>query len=136
MVNVRIKNRIKLMIQTRKRKIVLKTLKEQSAPVDVGELRRILRKEMNNTTIYRALELFTKEGLVKRVNWGKDKAYYEIASLDHHHHLVCNNCGDSEDITPCDMLPSVDQILKKSKKFTQIISHSLEFFGFCKKCVA
>ena len=47
-------------------------------------------------SVYRALELLDRLDLVQRVDMGEGVARYEPAlpSGEHHHHLVCESCGE------------------------------------------
>ena len=49
--------------------------------------------DVNESTIYRTLDLLVEEGLVLRTHLGADRAYYEPAHEHPHHHLVCESCG-------------------------------------------
>lgn len=43
-------------------------------------------------TVYRTLDLLGELGLVRRLDLG-DGPRYELAE-NHHHHLICESCGD------------------------------------------
>ena len=43
------------------------------------------------TTIYRNLDMFVKDGLVKKLNLGEGEAQYEY-KFDDHHHAICQDC--------------------------------------------
>lgn len=103
-------------------------------PITVGELLNALYKlnlRPNKTTIYRQLEKMEKEGLVRRVNISDANATYEAVSSAHHHHLVCERCGDVRDI-----------VLKNEKALLKAIAaqgfttntHKFEIFGLCASC--
>lgn len=47
---------------------------------------------MDLATIYRTLNLFVKEGLVKELFLNKGESLYEIVG-DDHQHAMCNQCG-------------------------------------------
>ncbi len=103
-------------------------------PYAVGELLEALYKsglQPNKTTVYRQLEKMEAEGLVHRVNISDTNATYEAANESHHHHLVCEKCGDVRDI-----------IMKDEKNLLKEIAahgfapkvHKLEIFGLCAVC--
>jgi Fur family ferric uptake transcriptional regulator len=90
---------------------------------------------MDKVTLYRALEDFSKSKIVAKINLQDVAVYYEFLHTDHHHHhIVCEKCGKLEDIEHCSPLVLEKEILKHSKSFSSIASHSLEFFGVCKAC--
>src|SRR5262245_16569406 len=49
-------------------------------------------------SVYRVLDLLAETQLVQRVDLGDGRARFERAELadEHHHHLVCNECGRVE----------------------------------------
>jgi Fur family ferric uptake transcriptional regulator len=120
---------------TPRRISLLSTLGAASTPLTVPEVRKNMKKSIDAVTVYRALEAFTLSGIVRRVDLQHSHAHYElVAGKKHHHHLVCSDCGSVEDIAMCAPEPLQKAVLKKSKGFSSIISHSMEFFGICRKC--
>lgn len=92
---------------------------------------------VNKTTVYREVDFLTEIGLLKEIHFDDRKKRYEMADLDHHHHLVCIRCKKVEDFAmPEDSihLKSIeDNKIHKQKGF-KVLSHSLEFFGLCRNC--
>lgn len=125
-------NRLKV---TPARMALLSFLKTNKKPVDVAHVETFLRTKkikMNQSTIYRILTAFVKKGIVKEVEFGEGKSRFELASLPHHHHAVCTECGTIEDITYRGK-EALEKLFKPKTRFI-IKSHSLEFFGVCAKC--
>jgi Fur family ferric uptake transcriptional regulator len=83
--------------------------------------------EVGLVTIYRTLDLFTGIGVVRRLDLG-DGPRYELAE-DHHHHLICEHCGDVSEFEECPL----DLRLLRDKGF-EINAHSLEIYGRCTGC--
>jgi Fur family transcriptional regulator, ferric uptake regulator len=79
-------------------------------------------------TVYRTLDLFFGLGLVRRLDLG-DGPRYELAE-DHHHHLICEGCGDITEFERCPLdlrgLPDVGGF--------EVRAHSLEVYGTCPEC--
>lgn len=115
---------------------LLAILEKEPKPVSVAYLERKMQGELNQVTLYRALEALAKAGIVNRVNLEHDHAHYELTvDRPHHHHVVCRTCGHVEDIeVPHSSAPERDA-LKNAKEFARIDSYSLEFFGACRTCV-
>lgn len=114
---------------------LLCALAKQSRPVSVATLSDALRGEVDTVTIYRSLELFEHEGIVRRVYAHEGHVDYEfVHEGDHHHHVVCKKCGAIEDIDICNVLEIERRVLQGAKNFSEINGHSLEFFGLCKRC--
>ncbi len=85
-------------------------------------------------SVYRTLDLLSKQEIVKRIDFGDGKKRYELIDSKHHHHVICNNCGKVEDVR-LDSEKKLLQEITSSSKF-QIARHSLEFFGLCANCQA
>jgi Fur family transcriptional regulator, ferric uptake regulator len=116
------------------RVLLLRTLFSEKEPVTVSYLEKKLRRALDKVTLYRALESMVSSGVVREVDFRHGHAHYELEILrKHHHHIVCTECGLVEDVD-CDTKPFVRQVEKKSKRFSMIESHSMEFFGVCRSC--
>jgi Fur family ferric uptake transcriptional regulator len=114
------------------KKEVLCALKHK--PQSVLEILSLLKQKktsIDKVTVYRILTSFAALGVVREIFLGDRETRYELVSDEHHHHLVCEECGSIEDVEL-----SEETLLKevaKQSKF-KIKSHSLEFFGTCKRC--
>lgn len=88
---------------------------------------------IGRATIYRAIEQLEKLDLVRRVDLGGTALGYERVdpSGEHHHHLVCRNCGR--------VIPFQDETLEAAihaidpPDFT-IESHEITLQGLCANC--
>ena len=110
-------------------------LRHVKNPLSAGDIQKQINYKMDKVTLYRALEDFATSKIVVRVNLQGASTYYEFLHEDHHHHhIICEKCGKIEDIENCNQTSLQKEILKHSKSFTIINSHSLEFFGICKSC--
>ena len=88
---------------------------------------------VNKTTIYRALEILEKEGMIEKVEMGDSQRWYESAHRQHHHHAVCENCNQVVDLEiPLKMKKELEKVMLK-KEFSPK-RHTIEFFGLCKQC--
>lgn len=75
---------------TTQRKKILDTLKAHRGVMSAKELHLML-PSIDLATIYRNLDLFTKEKLIKKVALGEGEATYEYQS-EPHHHAICTDC--------------------------------------------
>ncbi|HET7481172.1 MAG TPA: Fur family transcriptional regulator [Rubrobacteraceae bacterium] len=80
-------------------------------------------------TVYRTLDLLSELGLVRRLDLG-DRPRYELAE-DHHHHLICEGCGE---ITEFDLCPLDPRLLDPGAVGFEVRSHSVEVYGRCATC--
>ena len=84
-------------------------------------------------TIYRTLEILTSLGLVCEMHLcGNCRSYLMRRPSEHHHHLICSDCGTVVDFTDCD-LSELEKRLSKETNF-KINDHLLEFVGQCRNC--
>lgn len=129
----------KLLEQTKLKKTiarlaVLEYLKTQNQPSSVERIYQSIQGKENSidlATVYRTINTFLEKKLVKEVNFQEGKLRYELSG-HHHHHLVCQNCGNIIPIYDCHLEEQEKKIEKKHHFF--INYHSLEFFGICQKC--
>ena len=87
---------------------------------------------MNISTVYRTLELLKEQGLVTETNMGDGRVRYHSIGKGHHHHLVCEKCGEIIDIEESILSPLWAEIRQKYD-FRVNMKH-LAFFGLCTRC--
>jgi len=114
---------------------ILEALEHSKQPLSAEKIKELLPKGRTDlATVYRNLEMLKENGWVASLNISNQTAYYELAKLKHHHHLVCESCGRMEFLAEC-RASQLPQKLVRQKGFAQVFRHSLEYFGLCKKCV-
>lgn len=98
-----------------------------------GKLRQGSEKAPGLTTVYRALDSLVALGYVQAVDLGDGEKRYEAVNQgEHHHHLVCQQCGRSDHLDQCMVEEFEDAIF--SKYGFLVKSHVLEIFGLCTDC--
>lgn len=83
-------------------------------------------------TVYRNLALMVQLGEVDTLLREDGEALYRRCSQQHHHHLVCRECGRTVEVAG----PVVEQwanMVAAEHGFTDV-SHTLELFGLCREC--
>ncbi len=75
-------------------------------------------EKISFSTIYRALHVMVRLGLLQELELAEGRKYYEINTpfMDQHHHLVCVHCGNVEEF--------------EDAKMTQVGSSESAFHGF------
>jgi Fur family transcriptional regulator, ferric uptake regulator len=118
------------------RLLVLETVAKVKQPVTVYELLDELRKkeEIDQATVYRNLSSLHEAGLLRRLDFNHGHAHYELETGRASHQLVCSNCETIEKIEGISIDDTVKKMLKRSKKFKQTTTHSMEIYGLCKSC--
>ena len=115
---------------------VLTYLSKVRSPVTVYELVEALRKrnDIDQATVYRNLTSLHEAGLLRRLDFNHGHAHYELETGRASHQLVCSTCETIEKIEGISIDDIVKKMLKKSKKFKQTTTHSMEIYGVCKNC--
>lgn len=75
---------------TQKRKQILCVLKEYSGTLSAADIHSKL-SNIDLVTIYRNLDLFAKEKMIKKIHLDADETQYEYQH-EPHHHAVCTDC--------------------------------------------
>ncbi len=94
-------------------------------------------------TVYRTLNILYQNNILNKFEFGDGKAKFELSEHHdgqrHHHHLVCNNCGQ--------IIEYDDFINEEKEFFTRLedflsqkygfktTGHNLYFYGLCKNCL-
>jgi len=111
---------------------IIKSL-EHLTPAAIYE--RVCREHpgIGLVTIYRTLETLTKLGLICEMHAGGNcRSYLMRRPSEHHHHLICSDCGKVIDFIDCD-LGELERRLSRETSF-KINGHLLEFLGQCRQC--
>jgi Fur family ferric uptake transcriptional regulator len=120
---------------TEKRLAILDIFIQNSHPLDSQFILDEVKKTnpgIDRATIFRTLNTFTNSGLLLKLEFNEGKSRYELALKEHHHHVVCTECGKFVCIEHCN-LKSIDEEVTKETGF-KINFHRLEFFGICPDC--
>jgi Fur family ferric uptake transcriptional regulator len=121
------------------RTAVIDVLEAQSCcltPARIHDLVRADRPGIGIASVYRALEALTELGLVHRLELGAGVAHYEPAqpSGDHHHHLVCGDCGRVEAFSDGRLEHAIAGVSQAAS--FEIAEHDVVLRGRCDDCAA
>ncbi|WP_139994453.1 Fur family transcriptional regulator [Paenibacillus paridis] len=118
---------------TDQRKTLAKLFSETQgylAPKEVYEYMGRSYTGLSFDTVYRNLRVMEELGVLEQVifeDGGKFKLH--CRENDHHHHMICLQCGMTYPITFCPMeQTAVPDDFK-------VVKHKFEVFGYCKQCV-
>ena len=89
-------------------------------------------EDVGLATVYRVLTQFEAAGLVMRHHFEGGHSVFELTSVDHHDHIVCNSCGRVEEFY--DQLIEEQQEKIAKKYGFKITDHSMYLYGICKQC--
>lgn len=118
---------------TRPRLMIFRILHKHGLQ-SIAEIIKQAEDGIDRVSIYRTIELFDTLGIVHRVNIGwKYKIELSEIFLDHHHHVTCLGCNKVVAIREDAASEQLIKELASSTDFS-IISHQIEFQGYCPRC--
>jgi Fur family ferric uptake transcriptional regulator len=101
---------------------------------DIHDQLRKARRPIGIASVYRALETLADLRLVRRVDAGDGIARYERATADgdHHHHLVCRDCGKVEAFSDSRLERAIDRVA--GGLGYAVDEHEVVLVGACADC--
>ncbi len=124
---------------TRQREAILSFLKENNAHVSASDIVFHLREQgysVSTATVYRTLDKFESEGVVKKMMVGDGTgACYQYASgsdCNEHFHLKCIKCGRLIHLS-CEFLHDMESHIFNEHGFT-VSSGRTVIYGVCSHC--
>lgn len=112
---------------------VLNVLQHDDQSMSAQEIYAVLRSQrtIGLATIYRALDMLQKSGLIQHRVTLDGTTLYSLAERDRHY-MTCLHCGQSFPVDDCPVT-ELEAKLQGSNAF-KIYYHTLEFFGLCEPC--
>jgi Fur family ferric uptake transcriptional regulator len=119
------------------RRAVVELLGRQDCCLTAQQIFDELRAEgrrVGIASVYRVLDLLTEKGLLQRIELGEGTARYEPAHADgeHHHHLVCANCGKVEAFADDELELALHRV--ESRTGYSVAGHDVVLRGACRDC--
>lgn len=104
------------------------------------DLQNILRRESSDislATSYRTLKLLASLGVLRELAFAEDHKHYELARFDaesgvQHQHIICVECGLTEEFTSIEVFEACVDIAAKTN--FELIDAQLKLFGRCQQC--
>jgi len=101
------------------------------APKDVYDYMGKSYAGLSFDTVYRNLRVMEELGVLEQVVFEEGvKFKLHCRENEHHHHMICLNCGRTYPITFCPMS------LTTAPDDFRVVKHKFEVFGYCKDCSA
>jgi len=103
---------------------------------DIFDRLRAEGRQVGIASIYRVLDLLTDKGLLQRIDVGAGTARFEpvLASGEHHHHLVCEDCGTVEAFADDELERALHKV--EGRTGYSIVGHDVVLRGACRDCSA
>ena len=121
---------------TPQRRAVINALLEYgqlSTALQILEYVKKSQPDVSLDTVYRNLSLFKQLGIVNEIQMiNQDGNRFEISRDGHHHHIICLKCGKIECLQKCPVSKEAIETIEKNG--FAVVSHSLEFYGYCCGC--
>jgi Fur family ferric uptake transcriptional regulator len=120
------------------RRAVIELLGRQDCCLTAQEIFDSLRHEgraVGIASVYRVLELLSDRGFVQRIDVGGSVARFEPvhASGEHHHHLVCEDCGKVEAFSDEQLERALHRV--EGRTGYSVAGHEVVLRGACADCV-
>ena len=120
---------------TLQKQAILDVLRSSRKMATAEEVYGRVREKYPNVslgTVYRNLQNYSQQGLVRRTLLTDGKARFELAGNIHHHHLICLTCGETAEVPWCPVGPEVTAFMTESDFLP--VSHQFEVYGYCRQC--
>ena len=121
------------------RRAVAQLLSEREGQFTAEELLAESRRRglgIGRATIFRSLELLGRLNLVERVDLPSREHAYLLCEPEHHHHVICSQCGRAATFGLEDRgLPERLEQVARTTGY-RIDAHRLEVYGRCPDCQA
>ena len=122
---------------TSQRRLLFDIISDAEGHLDADVLFRRAKERdprISLSTVYRNLQLFKQEGLVKERHFSEEHHYYEIRESVEHCHLVCRNCGTVLEIeTP--LTGEITRLAESESQF-HVTDIEVNLQGYCPLCQA
>ncbi len=123
---------------TRQREAITAVLVAAGGFLSAQEIHADLRRRggrVGLTTVYRALGALAEAGAVDVLRNGDGEAAYRWCPTDdHHHHLVCRDCGRTVEVRGAAVERWADRVA--AQHGYSDVSHTVEVFGRCRGCAS
>jgi Fur family transcriptional regulator, ferric uptake regulator len=121
---------------TRQRDLVAQAIFAAGGHLSVEELERRVRDRghaVGTATVYRALEVLVKSGLVRAHDFGEGfKRYEPLLSPAQHGHLICTRCGRVREFSTERFERTLPMVADEMGFLHQ--RHRVEIHGLCRTC--
>lgn len=123
---------------TEPRETIIEYLTSNAEAATADEIVEDLQEQghdIDRSSIYRTINLFSDLGVVDNVLFRDGVKRVELASEfggSHHHHLICEECGDVIEFEECG-IENLQRIAEIKHEF-QVENHHMEFYGLCSNC--
>jgi Fur family transcriptional regulator, ferric uptake regulator len=117
---------------------VLEAMKQIGKPVAVPDIHELVGDDVPLSSLYRIISDLVDARVLRKLEFEEGFARYELDEdlNEHHHHLVCTECGAVADLALDDIERRLDDTIVTiaSSHGFMVTAHRLDFFGLCRSC--
>jgi Fur family ferric uptake transcriptional regulator len=102
--------------------------------IEIDDQLRATNQAISRASVYRTLEQLEELKLVQRLEMGRGMASYERIepSGEHHHHVVCENCGRVEPFEDPGLERAIGRL--EDRVGFEVSEHEVVLRGRCPRC--
>jgi Fur family ferric uptake transcriptional regulator len=102
--------------------------------LEVEEALRVGRRRVARASVYRVLDELERLKLVQRIDVGQGIMRYEALRPGgrHHHHLVCDQCGEVIPFADDELEQTIDRVARRVT--FDVAEHEIVLHGACGDC--
>jgi Fe2+ or Zn2+ uptake regulation protein len=124
---------------TTARRLVVRSLAEAAGPLAAGDLHRGLPRAIPLSSLYRTLAVLEDSQVVAKEHDDLGVGRYELAEwlTGHHHHLVCDSCGEVRDVAvPPETEQTITALVGRiaARAGYRATGHRIDIQGMCRAC--
>jgi Fur family ferric uptake transcriptional regulator len=118
---------------TAQRVAIIEALEGKNRPVTAQALHEELAAGDGPglATVYRTLRTLAETGTAETFDAG-DEVAYKLCAVDHHHHLICERCGQVTTIPSCEVEDWASQVARR--RGFAVTGHRADVYGLCASC--
>jgi Fur family ferric uptake transcriptional regulator len=118
--------------ETKQRDAIRLVFDENESPLLPNEVLKLAQKTvptLSLATVYRTLNAFVQEGMLRLVSLPAEAPRFERAGKHHHHHFVCRNCKKVFEVHAC-----AGSMQKMVPAGFEMDDHEITLYGLCADC--
>jgi Fur family ferric uptake transcriptional regulator len=123
-------------IKLTKHKIQVLQLFNVHRHLDALQIFKLLKDQYVNislATVYRILTKLEQNSIIQKHNFNNEQSTYELMHPDEHHdHMICLSCKQVTEFVN-HKIEELQQTIANKEQF-EIVSHTLNLYGICRKC--
>jgi Fur family transcriptional regulator, ferric uptake regulator len=119
---------------TPQRVAIIEALEGKDRPVTAQALHDQVREQGGPglATVYRTLRALADTGTAETFDAGEGEVAYKLCQVEHHHHLICERCGQVTTIPSCEVEDWASAVGRR--RGFAVTGHRADVYGLCRSC--